>query len=168
MAFGNAKLCYKKNDRGYTLVEAIVVMGIMTILVGIMSVGISLMFSRDAQSVAVMIDDQLTETRMLSMTKSGEFAMTVHEESPRGNYILITRDGSEYRKILLDKRDVAIEFSGGTDAAVIFNKANGSVKTVGGTDASGIYTYKVTSLRGATKQQMVTLVSTTGRHFTDK
>lgn len=167
MTFVDAK-SFSKNNKGYTLVEAIVVMGIMTILVGIMSVGISLMFSRDAQSVAVMIDDQLTETRMLSMTKSGEFAMTVHQDAPRGNYILITLDGAEYRKILLDKRDVEIDFSGGNDSAIIFNKANGAVKTVGGSDASGIYTFKVKGQRGAQKEQIVTLVSTTGRHFTDK
>lgn len=165
----NDKKTYQLNNKGYTLVEAIVVMGIMAILVGIMSVGISLMFSRDAQYAAVSIDDQLTETRMLSMTKSGDFQMEVHMDSAaRGSYILITRDGSEYRRISLDKRDIEIQFSGGTTAVIEFDKANGSVSKVNGSTASGVYTFTITGLRGAQKEAIVTLVSATGRHYTNK
>ncbi len=84
----------KKNrlNRGYTLVELIVVISIMAIMIGLLSLGISLMFSRDAERVARTIDDQIAEVRTAAMSKPGSFSIIIHTtESGIGNYIEIEK-----------------------------------------------------------------------------
>ena len=80
----NRLLFNEKNDRGYSLVELIVVISIMAIMVGLLSLGISVMFSKDAEAVAKAIDDELSEARMLSMSKSGKFEMVLHIDGRPG------------------------------------------------------------------------------------
>ena len=80
------------NDKGYTLVELIVVISIMAVMVGLLSFGVSVMFSKDADSVARTIDDQLAEVRMAAMSKPGTFSIIIHTTSTgSGNYIEIEK-----------------------------------------------------------------------------
>ncbi len=173
-----------KDNRGISLVELIVVIAIMGVMVGVTSLGLSFMFTRDANYVAVRIDDALTEARMLSMSRDGTFTYVLHYDNanPTTGFVRIdvTDAGgvtSEYKKILLDK-SVTITVTGTGvpdtgDVAIIFNKGNGSVRQVGTpggtmTDASGMYKIEVQSTRNTSKKKDVTLIATTGRHYTDK
>ncbi len=169
------------DDRGISLVELIIVISIMAIMTGILSLGISLMFSRDANYAAVRIDDALTETRTLAMSKSGDFTCSIHIDNinpkaayPNGSYVQIMQGGSEYKRILLDK-NVTIEVDGDgtevTDNPLVFefSKSKGSLSTVNGSETiSDVYTITVTSTKGPAKTKDVTLISTTGRHYTEK
>ena len=161
------------NNKGYTLVEAIVVMGLMVIMVGGISIAISLMFSRDAQQVAVQIDDALSETRMYSMSKEGNYKLLIHMDTDvRGSYAQMYKDDVECEaRIDFKNRDILITSDAGTgDITIEFDSANGSVKKVNGVtpSAGSIYTFTVEGQRGNKKTSTVTLVTATGRHYTDR
>ena len=165
-------------NKGYSLVELIVVIAIMAVMVGVMSLGLGMMFTRDANYVAVRIDDMLTEARTASMSRKGEFTYVLHIDSdPKNHYVEIkkTGDTDPYKKVLLDKSvDITVKDNAGTVLAgnveVVFDKANGSEKLVNGSKpASGaVYTINVVSTKNSSKTKDVTLVATTGRHYTEK
>ena len=76
----------KLNNAGFSLIELIVVIAIMTILVGGASLGISLAFSKDAAKCATMINDAIYTTRMNSMSKAGTYTLTI-EKNGDNKYI---------------------------------------------------------------------------------
>ena len=166
------------DNKGYSLVELIVVIAIMAVMVGVMSLGLGMMFTRDANYVAVRIDDMLTEARTASMSRAGTFTYSFHIDgsSPSNSYVKIdqtTDTGTtEYKRILLDKRvTVKVNGSEANDFSVVFDKAKGNVKTaeIDGTARSDlVYEIDVTSKKNTSKTNKVTLVTTTGRHYTEK
>ncbi len=174
------------DDRGISLVELIVVISIMSVMIGVLSLGVSMMFSRDANYVAVRIDDALAETRTLAMSRNGDFTCSIHIDNvnprasfPEGSYVQIMQSvggatATEYKRVLLDK-NVTIEVDGDgaevTDNPVVFefSKSKGNLSTVNGSESiSDVYTITVTSTRGTSRTKEVTLISTTGRHYTEK
>lgn len=182
-------------DNGYSLVEIIVVISIMAVMVGIMSFGIGMMFTRDADYVAVRIDDALSEARTLSMSKEGTFTCVIHiDPSDSGKnakhtvqiYQTIGPDKDAatttlYKEMALDK-STSISVTG-SNVSFVFGKSKGNVTRVGGapasvtdvtktvfegTEASGVYEVTVTSTKNSSKIRKVSIVATTGRHYTDK
>lgn len=172
----------KLNNGGYTLVELLVVMAVMVIMVGGMAMSASLMFSRDAKSIAVTIDDELAEARMLSMSKADDYIITIHTESgyTLDNKIIIDDGDSSTTPIEIPlRKKVSITVSqengndsysssGGEDIDIKFNKSNGGLEYFADPSItpSGVYVFTVESENG--KQAKVTLVATTGRHYTEK
>ena len=169
------------DDRGISLVELVVVIAIMAVMIGITSLGIGMMFSRDANYVAVRIDDTMTEARTLSMSSAGVYSFVLHIDSNIDDqYVQINRADAPggtptpYRTIKLEK-NVTITTTGVTadddgNITIVFDKANGSVKQVNGSKpASGaVYTFTVASNRNASNIKDVSLIATTGRHYTEK
>lgn len=85
-----------KDNRGLSLVELIVVISIMVVLLGLVSLGVGMLFSRDAERAAKLIDDQISETRLSAMSKQGTFVVKIHTEDedfgdPSNNYIEIEK-----------------------------------------------------------------------------
>ena len=173
----NSKCCKSNMDSGYSLVELIVVIAIMAIMVGLLSIGITLMFSRDAEAVAKTIDDELSETRMLAMSRDGDFEFVLHIDSsdPSNNNIIINRDSSVYKTVAMKKR-ATINVSGGGvaspitsgDVKIVFDKGNGSVKKINDATASGVCLIEATAARLTSKKSTVSLVVATGRHYVGK
>ncbi len=177
----------KPDNRGVSLVELIVVVSIMSIIVGIASYGLSMMFTRDANYIAVRIDDELAEARTLQMSRGGVYIYELHIDGAdpfTGSEVNIYSAADEtapkstwtlQSKTKLDKKVTITVSDGGSyskssgDVVIIFDKAKGSVKTVDGASGRGkAYSITVTSKRNASKQKTVTLVGNTGRHYTDK
>lgn len=191
-----------KDNRGISLVELIVVIAIMAVMVGVTSLGLGMMFSRDANYVAVRIDDALSEARTLSMSKEGTFTCVIDIDPSDGGknakhkamiYQTIGPDKDHatttlVKEIALNK-STSIAITGGAglpavgeDVAFVFSKSKGNVTKAGagggtdvvnnivynGTEASGVYEITVTSTKNSSKIRKVTLVATTGRHYTDK
>lgn len=171
---------------GYSLVELIVVIAIMTVVVGGAGLSISMVFSRDAQRVAKVIDDELSEARMNTMSTPGKYTMVIHcAADAHDNYIRIDRelDGTTTNKtvsfdrlanIMITNSDTSVAglapYTADTDITIVFDKANGSVKkvTVDGTELSGdAYYIKCQSTRNASKVSVVKLFAVTGRHSVD-
>ncbi len=81
-----------EDNEGYTLVELIVVIAIMATMIGLLSLGISMLFSKDAERVAKFLDDQISEVRMSAMSKPGTYSIIIHTtDTGVGNYIEIEK-----------------------------------------------------------------------------
>ena len=166
----------RKDNSGYSLVELITVIAIMAVIIGVVSLSVSLIFSRDAQRSAMLIDDALSETRMLSMSKGGVVKMVIHTKTSTDtayNTIDIVQPGST-KTITID-RGVVISLKGsatstpGTDITIEFNKSNGSVLKINGESAAanGLYEIESVAKRGSQTAKVI-LVANTGRHYTEK
>ena len=185
----------RKDDKGLSLVELIVVLSIMVVLIGLISVSISMLFSRDAERSAKLIDDQMSETRLSAMSKQGTFIIRIHTEDedtgdPSGNYIEIEKSslaraapGEEPAAVTTTKtrvdidRNVFITF--GTSGSVpdkasddmleiTFDKADGHVtqiKSNGETFSTNDVFEIQVRSRNKTKSKTVYLMPVTGRHY---
>ena len=164
-------------DAGISLIELIVVISIMAIMVGLISISISLMFSRDAEAVAKTIDDELTEVRMLSMSRAGRFVLKI---DPAENEVQIIKVGvtPAYKTVKFKKgATLSVIQPSGTETPITtgftveFDKGDGRVINIkiNNSDATaGVYKIKATAKRLTTKTSTVTLVTATGRHYLDK
>lgn len=162
--------------------ELIVVISILAVMIGITSLGLSLMFTKDAAYVASKIDDELSETRMLSMSRDGRFTLElrIHSgEYSKESVLVIKKDGSDYKTVILDKRVKLTVKGDGSEVAgagetftVEFDKAKGCIKTVSvngtATVIKGLYSIQVVSEKNASKVKDIMLISGTGRHYTEK
>ncbi len=171
------------DNRGISLVELIVVISIMVIMTGLVSLSVSVMFTRDASYVATRIDDALAEARMYSMSKSGSFSYVLDISDPMSSTVTIKDSGSFEKIVNLNKRvnitfagtvigdggaEEAVSLADGESAVIEFDKSKGCVNKVNGKKATGIYTITVTSERNPSKVEKVILIATTGRHYTEK
>lgn len=181
-----------KSNKGFSLVELIVVIAIMGILVGGMSLGLSLAFSKDAHKCATAINDAIYEARMVSMTKAGDYTLELSKNAT-GEYIaqiIETGTGTVEKEIALsnagriDTIEVKLDSDSTADVTVgtttksqlTFDKSKGNVSSLNGhkvktpaeTDqyTDGVITYDITSTRGsnASKESKVSLVTATGKH----
>ncbi len=167
-----------KKNRGFTLVELISVLAIMMVVLGVAALSVSMMFSRDAQRAAVLIDDELTEARMLSMSKSGLITMIIHTKTDSSqNTIEIKQDSTTLKTVPIDTNVlISLKLAGttvasaGSDIEIVFNKSNGSLEKIygGAPAADGLYEIEAVAKRGQEKTAVVTLVANTGRHYTEK
>lgn len=166
-----------KKNAGFSLVEVVVVIAIMGILVGISAVGISLMFSRDAEKCATEIESGLDKLRSYTMAKKGSWYMEI---AKTGNDYILTiyrNTGSgdtAYEQMNLGSR-VTLR-SGGTEISGVriqYNRVTGGVAQVDigntGTWAvpSDIVKIQVDSNR-TDRSKTVNIVRLTGRHFLEE
>lgn len=71
----------KSKNAGFSLVELIVTISIASILVGGMSIGVSLVFSRDASRCATILNDALYSVRMDSMSRPGKYTLEIKDNN---------------------------------------------------------------------------------------
>lgn len=180
----------KLNSKGYTLIELIVTISIMSVLVGVSSIGLSLAFSRDASQCATKLNDAIYSLRMDSMSKTGAYYMEIKKSG--SDFVAVVNDGtsdvrteklSENGRIksiechLDDGSGTAIASVDITDANTVkieFNKSKGNVEklngfgfsadgSVSGTYAEGVIVFDISQSRG-TRTSTVSLVTSTGKH----
>ena len=105
------------------------------------------------------------------------YTMKCYKENTAVKFYLVDKTGETdpYKKVLLDKSvNITVKDNAGNDLSgdikIAFDKANGSVKSVNGSSpVSGtVYTINVESTKNSSKTKDVTLVATTGRHYTEK
>ncbi len=169
----------RTDNRGYTLVELVAVIAIMVVMVGLLSMSLTVVFNQDAQRAASLVDDELKEARMFAMSKSGAIVMRIYttDSDPKGYKIDITRDGTQYRSvsvegsILMSLTSGGVLVSGeGSDISVEFNKSNGSIKSINGASPATDKTYEIVAVaqRGTGHTAKVILAPNTGRHYVEK
>ena len=167
-----------KNNKGYTLVELVAVIAIMVVMTGVLTLSVSIIYNEDAKRAASLIDDELTEARMLSMSKSGAIALIVDTDTdPSKNKLTIMRDSSVYKEVSIDKNVlISSKLNGssytspGTDIKIEFDKSTGSVAKVNDANAvaNGIYEITAVVQKGTKPQSRVSLIVNTGRHYIEK
>ena len=169
----------KLNNDGYSLVELIVIMGIIAAIIGVMSLSITLMFSKDAEAMARIVDDELSDVRSMAMSVAGDFEYVLHVDSsnPKGCYVQINKDGSLHRQYAL-KKGISVTatdnsgnsiIDGSGDIKFTFDKSNGSIKQVNGTApvSGAIYQIHIVASVNNSKTKDVYVVPATGRHYVD-
>lgn len=176
-----------KDNNGVSLVELIVVIAIMAIMTGVMSLGLSILFSKDAESAAIVVDDALSRTRTMSMSKPGEFTLTIHcdkdgnYQGASANYITIANDIAEgtaghvsekiyfTTKAYIAKDSDTFPLSGDSDIVIVFDKANGSVKSIDGVAISSAKKVLINccAVKNTTKKSVVSLMTVSGKHFVE-
>lgn len=165
-----------KKNAGLSLIEVIVVIAIMAVMIGMTGIGISLMFSRDAEKCATAIEGGLDKARTYSMSKPGTWYIEVKEESTDGNvYMTIWRDdtpndGDNYEIYEQENLGSRATLASGT-VKIWFNSASGSVNKVEENgflvdlSAVAITKIKLENSGNSSRSKTVNLVHVTGRHF---
>lgn len=144
---------------GYTLIELIVVISIMAIMTGTAALGLSVAFSKDAARCATLLDDALTETRMLSMSKEGDFSLSITVDANGHHKAIIsggtTTESEEGGSVYTETYNQEIDLEGdsgikissitcnspsitllgdsassGNQIKIVFNKTKGNVHSV--------------------------------------
>ncbi|MCI6408994.1 MAG: prepilin-type N-terminal cleavage/methylation domain-containing protein [Lachnospiraceae bacterium] len=176
------------NNKGISLIELIVIIAIMGVLVGGASLGIGLVFSKDAMKCATRLNDSIYDARANSMYKAGKFELSI-DNSGSANVATISQtdltpvtsdtvylDGVDSGK----KTTISARFVTVTEAVpeetdlrlplnLTFDKAKGNVYSVvdadGMTYGDGIIVFEIEPLRGnRNRKAKVQLVTTTGKH----
>ncbi len=178
----------KLNNSGYTLIELMVVIAIITVLVGAMGTSLSILTSRDAYKASKKINDALTETRTLAMSREGtwwvEFHVPNDANSDDDRMIYIKNkykesDGTEkienyknYKDGIKLGNSINIKNNGafisdGTKIEFDMSKGNVSYTDLDD-DSSGVYSLEVISRHSspsAPKVSTIKIVELTGLHF---
>lgn len=155
--------------------ELLLVIAIMSIAVGIAAVGLSLVYSRDAEKCAKLIDNALEETRMSALSQAGSFRLTVDGT----NHILSVESlgsAAPEEKQLPENVEIKVCAEGGSAKAegkcitVEFDKAAGKVKeiTVDGAAVGrdSYHTVRISAeARGNSRKAAVMLIKLTGKHY---
>ena len=171
------------NNKGFSLIELIVIIAIMGVLVGGASLGIGLVFSKDALKCATRLNDSIYDARANSMYKSGKFELSI-DNSGSANVATISQtdvtpiisdtvylDGVDSnKKTTISAKFVTEAVPAGTAISfpvnLTFDKAKGNVYfdvDADGTYDDGIIVFDITPLRGS-RTAKVQLVTTTGKH----
>ena len=174
------------NNKGFSLIELIVIIAIMGVLVGGASLGIGLVFSKDAMKCATRLNDSIYDARANSMYKTGKFELII-DNSGSANTATISQtdltpvtsdtvylDGVDSnKKTTISARFVTEAVPAGTaislPVSVTFDKAKGNVYSVVDADemtyGDGIIVFEIEPLRGnRNRKAKVQLVTTTGKH----
>ena len=175
----------KKYNNGFSLIELIVIIAIMGVLVGGASLGISLVFSKDASKCATRLNDSIYEARANSMYKSGKFELII-DNSGDANVATISHSQTDGTPAISDtvyldgvdsakKTKISAKFVTEAEPAVTemrlpvtvtFDKSKGNVYSVADADRAyddGIIVFDITPTRG-NRTAKVQLVTTTGKH----
>lgn len=173
----------KLNNAGFSLVELLVVIGILSIMTGASALGMNFAFSRDASKCATRLNDAIYMARMDSMSKQGDYFLEIKKED--NDFVAIINDGSSevyHEKISEHGRisNIAYDLNGTGDnisdtkiVKIEFDKAKGNVEKyndVGfsadgssGTNVDGLIVFTISQKNGL-RTSKVTLVTSTGKH----
>lgn len=167
----------KEENRGFSLVEVLVVIAIVSILAGICSVGMSLAGSRNAEKCAKLIHNALEGARMSSLSQEGTFILLLDGDNHR---LTVTSSvNGIVEEIPLPARvNITAEVNGnslsetGTVLSTEFDKAGGGVKTLaldGSTIAADdFHTVTITAVNDdGSKEAHVLLIRRTGKHYVE-
>ena len=179
------------NNKGFSLIELIVIIAIMGVLVGGASLGIGLVFSKDAMKCATRLNDSIYDARANSMYKAGEFKLIIDNKdgvnvatisqtdlTPATSDTVYLDGVDSGMKTTISAKFVTEAVSEGTTPAEVklkfplnltFDKAKGNVYSVVDADemtyGDGIIVFEIEPLRGnRNRKAKVQLVTTTGKH----
>ncbi len=162
-------------NAGITLVEILVVVCILSIAVGLSSISISLIYSRDTERCAKEINAALENVRMNSMSMKGTFSLDIDR---RNNQIIKNTPGERDVEQLADRVAItfeseSVDFTGIETLRIVFDKSTGKVIGYQTADGRDFETEKIKLLRircaneSGKKVATVVLVKNTGKHYVE-
>ncbi len=172
---------FRKHNKGFSLVELVVVIAIMSVLVGISAFGIGMLSGRPAQKASARFRTNLDRIRTVSMGKtSASLELYVTAD---GVFSKETVNGVSKDPVMLGPKSVTcsysytgvtpVEMAVGDKIVIVFDRSDGSLKSVtaSGSAGSSIYTSGTTTgvnevdfiFTKANKKYKVSIVPITGR-----
>jgi len=165
-----------KDNRGFTLIELIVVMVIMGIIAIGSMVGYNMLGSGSAQSTAQRISSMLDYVQLENMTKNKTYIMAISQNNV-GNYILSVEEESSPNNIVISREKLElkngeitfrysgeitenlISFNPAVRLEVSFDKSTGGFKQISGKTITKI------GLSASGRSYSILLVEVTGKHY---
>lgn len=162
----------KVNDKGYSLVEMIVVIAIIVVVAAGGVVGISTISNRPAQKVAQIMLTNIQSNRNIAMGKNSA-SLKLFVDASGNIKAEETIDGGSPKTYYLGNEDVDIEVEStdGTtvdlasnDVTLVFDRSTGVIKPFGSeSGAMNGKTLKTISVSRAGKTYIISVSSLTGR-----
>ena len=168
----------KKDNRGFSLVEMVIVIGIVVILASLLRASTYTLFSSSTRNCAEKINAFIAKGRVDAMSRSGDILIFIGTDSEGVYGEYYGPDGLIGKRERLGDTRVKLEFSvpglGGTapidsiPLALAFNRATGGLREFGPsggtvTNFAGGSTAQIL-ITSAGKPYKVTIVATTGKH----
>lgn len=159
-----------KQNKGVTLVEILIVVAILAIMTGAAGIGISLLYSKDAESCAKTINTMLESARMTSLAKNGTYFFSLDTESRECEVEPgVKKEELPSRVTLTLSSEGSYDFSANKKIEIEFDKSTGKVKRLSADAADvDIKTVNVIRMHAESsngKKATVVLVTATGKHF---
>lgn len=135
----------KTDNRGLSLVEILIVITIMSVLTGVMAIGVSMALSKPADECAEKIVSTLNNARITTMGKQG-VTMRFYQESDNSIWleenITLSDGSSSVKKTRIGQKGVKVEYRlkdettfntlDSTGITLSFKRSTGGFNTVNG------------------------------------
>ncbi|MDR0838365.1 MAG: prepilin-type N-terminal cleavage/methylation domain-containing protein [Oscillospiraceae bacterium] len=141
----------RRDNRGYSLIELIVVIALLGILVGIVTSSLAPLLSARARRAAFSADSLIAKCKVFSMSRTGDVYVRIYRDA-RGVVGDYYEGANLVETEILGSRGVVIAPD---SATVSFNRATGGLKP--GSDAE-------ISFSAGARTYTVTIITSTGRH----
>lgn len=166
---------FKEDDKGMTLVELIVVVGIISVMLTAVFLGTGLATSKEASGCAGKIATTLQNSRLTAMGKADGAVNTVIRRDATGNVVIVeTVSGTEVSNTVIGKPRLSVKYRVGAGAlqelpeggsiVISFDRSTGGLKK---TAEGGSQYYTAIEISGGGRVSTVTLVPLTGRISVD-
>ena len=174
-----------KNNRGFSLIELLVVVMLLSLLVGLLVPALNPLFATEARQGAYQINSLLAKAKVYAMGRSDEVYIRIYVQDNRvyGDHLIVGKDGE---KTVLSTEQLATKRSnvyitppvgtspygllGDTDEVYIsFQRATGALRVFGKTMAPPTTPYAtgdtaIISTAAGDKVYEVVIIATTGKH----
>ena len=172
----------KKNNKGFSLVELIVVIALIGVLAALVAPTLQNLFSSEAKKCSSQINSLISKCKIFSMGRQGDVYIRIYEENGNimgdyveGSNVISTEQlGGSRAKVSATDPNGAASYSitAATSLYISFNRATGGLRFFGssqpsagswptGTIESGTAEIEVVA---GTKTYTVEIISSTGRH----
>lgn len=169
----------KKRDKGFSLIEIIVVIAIMAVVTASAVSIYSLIKSSQLKSVAGKVNDEIGTLRSVTLTKSGAYDITIGYDSTKKNYYArIVRNGNEYSKVSLGNKgeiyclsstgNTEYKLKSGWSISIRFNKSDGSYEWIKCISKSGVVVDTIENyiyIEYSGQMKKIKMIKLTGKHY---
>lgn len=159
-----------QNEKGFTIIELVVVIAIIGITFGIANISLSSIVNAKIEKYGNEFAMILRLTRFSQMSHTDTYKLNIEYDKVNNKYTIKQKVNDITKKEIKLKKGYEIYFNNGIinnkinqDFEILFTKSSGSVEgTIGGNKdtLSGTYIFK---LKDSTKEVKVTLQKITGR-----